>query len=386
MKRYAYVLALTLCACNPNKTALDANYHPTERNWGSLQPVWRDEFDDPKSIQVPDPDKWVVAEYCNGWNNEEQCYDSGNITVSGGLLTITAKRDTCSGTAHNDTLLVNEQGTVACTGSGTANYSSGRLHTRVLSPPGPHTWKYGRVEIRAKLAYGGGTWSAFWMMPHPEKYKTWPQSGEIDILEAVNLRSPNASPDAVESNVHLCSPPGTYYTTKQQPNSGCPKLSNDFPGINYQQAHIPQKLLLSPDSGGCWPDLSNGFHTYALEWNEWQMRFYLDDQLIHTVWHGPDAQKVAPFREPFYLIVNLAIGGDMPNGNPPTKTTDTTTWLGGGGSTPNPVAKLVLDWVRIYECVTDATAKNCMFQGQGLGRKPPSVTTVQLCHTATLPE
>jgi len=373
MKRSTLALALGLCACNPNKTALDANYHPTERNWGSLQPVWRDEFDDP-TITSPDPKKWVIAEFCGGYNGEQQCYTPQNAVVANGYLTITAKPDSCSGSSIGQAEQNNEQGSVTCSGLPGPDYSSARLHTRVFTPPGPYAWKYGRVEIRAKLPYGQGTWPAFWMMPYPEKYGVWPGSGEIDIMETANLRTVSVPKDFIQSNVHVCSKASNFWDSSPPANAvtNCIIYSNihgDGPNTNSHHKASSEKKLFPYDANGCPEDLVNRFHTYALEWNDFDLRFYIDDQLVqqlpHVVING------FPFREPFYLIINLAVGGGM------AQSINTGGWL--GASTASPSAKLVLDWIRVYECVPDATAKKCIYDGQGLGRKPPAGIPVLIC-------
>jgi beta-glucanase (GH16 family) len=385
MKRYALLPALTLAACNPNKTALDASFHPTERDWVL---AWSDEFDPPATLI--DPGKWVTAAYCGGFNHEEQCYTPNNVairpgpTAGTGHLIITARKEQCHGTGAGVAAGNNSVGWVSCPPNSqvkTFNYSSGQVHSRIQPQGSLHSWKYGRIEIRAKLPYGKGTWAAFWMMPQSEaKYGGWPQSGEIDILEAVNLRSPNQSGDQVQANVHLCSL--AFYTPNPHPISAtpCPDL-DALPGPanlpSYKQVHGPQALMLAPD-GNCWPDLSGQFHTYAVEWSDADLRFFLDDKLIgsHIV-HGEDDKQVAPFREPFYLILNLAVGGDMPNGNPPHQSTDTATWR--DGATPNPKAELVLDWVRVYSCGTDPNARKCIYKGTGLGAKPVPVQWQPVC-------
>lgn len=371
MKRFALLLALALCACNPNKTILDAQFHPTDRGWGSHQPVWSDEFDG----TALDTAKWVTARFCGGYNNEAQCYTDrqANITVGGGYLTITARYEAqgCEGT--DIAAAPNEFGTVSCTPSTALPdyaYSSGRIHTRVTtataaSPPPPWTWRYGRVEIRAQLPYGTGTWPAFWMLPEPQAYGQWPRSGEIDIMEAVNLHSPTVAGDYVQSNIHLCSE-ASYYTAEPS-SAGTPVCQSPPPpppatqqiSPNYQKASFPRQLYLTPTADWS-PNLTTAFHTYAMEWSDLDMRFFVDDQLIGRVLHVTDPYDRAPFQQPFYLIVNLAVGGDMPMG------IDRTNWL----QSPGPTAQLVIDWIRVYDCFPDPTARRCIYQhDEGIGRQ-----------------
>lgn len=380
MKRYAFVLALALCACNPNKTLVDANFHPTQRGW-SPTPIWSDEFNG----NALDPSKWVTAKFCLGFNNEQQCYTDlpQNVSVSNGHLVIRARPDNCSGASALAAAASNEVGWATCNpGPPFPNYSSGRLHTRVTpGSSGQHSWKYGRVEIRAKLPYGDGTWPAFWMMPQANTYGGWPESGEIDIMETASLHSPTQTGDRVEANVHLCSKSG--YTPNPPPPGTNPHTCQDLRTAKadngYEQVYYPRKLYMAPD-GNCWPDLSKRFHTYSMEWSNNDLRFFLDDKLIGThILHGSDEHNVAPFQHPFYLIINLAIGGDMV----PNNLVDPNTWM---PTTPR-TAELVVDWVRVYECSTDvATARGCIYNGNGLGRKPPAVTQVTECTSGWLPD
>jgi beta-glucanase (GH16 family) len=378
MKRHAFVLASTvaLCACNPNLTAVDAGYHPTQRNW---VPTWNDEFTSGNTPVAPGTGKWVTAKFCGGFNAEKQCYTDllQNVSMRNGHLIIRAMPDNCWGTDAHTAAGNNEVGTVTC-GSGTPThfYSSGRLHTLVTPSSDTHSWKYGRIEIRAKLPYGDGTWPAFWMMPADNNYGKWPQSGEIDIMEAVNLESPTEAGDKVESNVHLCSKPG-YYTPNApggNPNPHpCANVRTLTGDNSYDQVHFPRKLYMAPD-GNCWPDLSKRFHTYSMEWSDNDLRFFLDDKLIGTHILHANVDNVAPFQHPFYLIINLAVGGKMVPNNGHVDTND---WM---PTTPRS-AELVIDWVRVYWCGTDPnTARGCIYQGTGLGRKPTSaVLAVDPC-------
>jgi len=375
MKRYAFILALALCACNPNLTAVDAGFHPTQRNW-SL--AWSDEFN---SGSAPATSNWVTAQFCGGFNNEQQCYTNlpQNVAVSNGYLVIRAKPDNCSGTNAATAAANNEIGSVTCNAGPPNTYSSARLHTRVTSSQ--HAWTYGRVEIRAKLPYGVGTWPAFWMMPLTSTYGNWPQSGEIDIMETVNLRSPNQTGDRIESNIHLCSRPG-FYTPNPPSGNPNPHPCHDVRAAtgnsSYDQVFYPQKLYLAPD-GHCWPDLSKAFHTYSMEWSNNDLRFFLDDKLIGTRIVHAAIDNVAPFQHPFYLIINLAVGGNMvPNGG----AINPNTWM---PTTPRS-AELVVDWVRVYTCGPDSTARDCIYRGNGLGRKPPGATLALECPALGRPD
>jgi beta-glucanase (GH16 family) len=374
MRKLAWSAVALLCACNPNKTVLDAEFHPTDRGWGSHQPVWQDEFDG----TALNSNKWIAAEYCAGFTGEEQCYRPANATVSQGLLTITAKVESCSGStlpADAQAVLGNKEvGTVYCpphTGQQPFAYSSARIHTRISpgSTPPFHSWRFGRVEIRAKLPRGHGTWPALWMMPMQDNDGAWPASGEIDIMEAINLQSPHAAPDFIQSNVHLCARTQyTYYTPDPNPSNDAAQNCN---ALNIgQDSYVPvyREMRMNLPPSPAWqpsqPDLTTEFHTYALEWSDWDMRFYVDNKLVGSVLHGEDGHSRAAFRHDFYLIINLAVGGDWPTGkgqNP----VNTANWL------HNPDrAELVIDWVRVYSCFPDPLARKCIYDGAGLGEAP----------------
>jgi beta-glucanase (GH16 family) len=350
MKRLVTAAAALLCACNPNKTVLDAEFHPTDRGWGSREPVWADEFDG----TALDPAKWVVAQFCGGFNHEKQCYRPNNISVGGGYLTITAKVQTCEG--DDPATLANEVGTVDCQSDDpnkpNFSYTSGRIHTRIDPLNLQRGWRGGRIEIRAKLPHGTGTWPAFWMLPF-DVYGPWPRSGEIDIMEAADLSSPNVAADYVQSNIHLCHENAYNADNNPAATTECQKLHATYHKVSYAQKLYPTSVA------GWSSDLSTQFHTYSMEWSDWDMRFFLDDHLIGRVLHRPDAFGADPFTQRFYLLINLAVGGDMPSTPAPSS------W-----SASPEHAELVLDWVRVYMCVPDLTSKNCIYQGDsGIGRK-----------------
>jgi beta-glucanase (GH16 family) len=372
MKKLLVAAAAILCACNPNKTVLDAEFHPTDRGWGSGAPVWSDEFDG--NSMVPDPGKWVVARFCGGHNAEEQCYTDSpsNIYVdtNAGHLIITARDETNQGKCDGDDIAAVENPTLDEAGSSScpatdANkqdyaYSSARIHSRVFRPGELNAWKYGRIEIRARLPYGHGTWPAFWLMPvNPPATEPWPISGEIDMMETVNLDYPHQSDDFLQADIHFCHW-GLFTPDSNAPafaNANCSTLNS--PDWVYSKFHNP---MLISGLQGWFPDLVTTFHTYAMEWSDLDLRFFVDDRLIgRTVHDSPEGH--APFKHPFYLIINLAVGGNWPtkNGTLPVITSN---WL------QSSRAELLIDWVRVYECVPDPLARNCIYEADGgLGRQ-----------------
>lgn len=279
--------------------------------------VWSDEF----AGSSIDQRKWTFEIDCRGGGNQEQqCYtDSAeNAFVSDGTLKIVA-RPAADGAPQP--------------------YTSARLNTKYQGD-----WKYGRIEVRAKAASGQGAWPAIWMMPTDDVYGGWPKSGEIDIFEAVNLKTVDAEGN-VEANVH-----GTLHYGRDSPN-------NVYTGKAYT---LP---------GGVNP--ADSFNTYAIEWQEGEIRWYVNDYLYqtqqasrvrtnsrgeiiglnHRGWFAEyfniatgklETQwNAAPFDQRFHLILNLAVGGNWPE-NVNNLGIDADAFANG--------QTFEIDWVRVYEC------------------------------------
>jgi beta-glucanase (GH16 family) len=243
------------------------------------QLVWSDEFNG----SAVDPANWEIMlgdgtayGLPAGWGNNELEYYTGrsqNLSVSGGYLHIIARQENYAG----------------CT------YTSARLRTKGL-----HDFLYGRIEARIKLPSTKGIWPAFWMMPTDSVYGGWAASGEIDILESIN----------VATTVY-----GTIHYGGQWPNNVSSGGSQS--GTNF----------------------SNDFHTYAIEWSADLMRWYVDGSLFYSVtsdtWYSSAApnNNRAPFDQLFHILLNVAVGGNWP-GYP-------------DGSSVFPQEMLV-DWVRVY--------------------------------------
>jgi len=226
--------------------------------------VWSDEF---SALQL-DPETWFFesgdgSQYgLNGWgNNELQWYLPDSVELANGMLTITARQESQNG----------------------YNFTSARLHTRDR-----FAFRYGRIEARIRLPGGQGLWPAFWLMPQDEVYGGWAASGEIDIIEAVNLGGTGGN------EVH-----GTLHYGGAWPN-------NLFTGNQYLVA----------------TSATDEFHDYALEWDVAEIRWYVDDVLYATqnVWTSTGAPYPAPFDQYFYIILNVAVGGNFP-GAPDAGTT-----------------------------------------------------------------
>ena len=145
---------------------------------GEWRLVWSDEFDGPQIDRA----KWDFDVDCwGGGNDERQCYTDSrrNAFIRDGKLVISARKERASGPAFP---LSQRSEPGKANARATRDYTSARLVTR-----GKAAWTYGKIEVRAKLPGGQGTWPAIWMLPEGNAYGTWAASGEIDILEAVNL-------------------------------------------------------------------------------------------------------------------------------------------------------------------------------------------------------
>ena len=239
--------------------------------------VWSDEFN---TGTLPDPEKWNYRtedgcpELCGFGNGEWQWYTDAtpkNARIENGKLIIEA---------HNEKI---EK----------AEYSSARLNSRYKGD-----WLYGRFEIRAKMPSGRGTWPAIWMMPTDMEYGKWPKSGEIDIMEHVGY-----NPDEVSGTVH----------------------TESFNHIIGTHKGVHHPFLGSEDK----------FHTYGINWTPEKIEFFVDDDMYFTFENTGKGTADYPFDKKFYIILNLAIGGN----------------LGGQqGVDPNAFpTRMEVDFVRVYQ-------------------------------------
>jgi len=270
-----------------------------------IQPIeWQLVFEDEFDGDSLDTSKWNIdtgdgcPDFCGWGNNEKQVYSEDNITVSGGVLTIQGRQE-ADGT-----------------------YTSARINTK-----GKFDFQYGKVEVKARLPAGAGTWPAIWMLhSDPTIYGPWPLSGEIDIMEAFN--------PGVDGNTSIRS--STHYGLPTQP---------------------PEGTTDAYDIVGASPDME--FYEYSMEWERDKLRFYVDGK--H--WQSQNAQnwyvyypaaeaglfetdlydefspyqlggRDSPFDQLFHLIINLALGGN-PVGDPD----------------PNIFPQnFEIDYVRVYTC------------------------------------
>lgn len=213
--------------------------------------VWSDEFDQPG---LPDASRWDYDTVRNrlGWyNNERQYYArdrAENAVVSGGQLLITARKESLSSAAD----------------WGGQAYTSARLLTR-----GKAAWTYGFFEVRAKLPCGVGTWPAIWTLGTGGR---WPQDGEIDIMEQVG-----SNPSRVFGTVHT---------------------QSGFAG-NSRGGEIQI-------SNAC-----TAFHNYQMTWTADAIEFAVDGVTYHRYPNPRTGVAAWPFDAPQYLLLNIAIGGDL---------------------------------------------------------------------------
>jgi len=217
-------------------------------------PVWSEEFDDAFGDGTLNESRWVLTQYGGGnGNNEEQFYTtrSDNLHIEDGVLKIVGKRESFEDEDH------------------TKSFTSGKITTKGKGYWGPGT----RIEVRAKLPLGEGTWPAIWMMPMDSNYGGWPDSGEIDIMEALG-----------RSHGHVF---GTIHTG----------------AYNH--------MLGTHQGKSFYTDFSE-WHTYALEWEDNKLTWYTDGNLYNT-FAPDDIDDYAkwPFNRRFYLILNLALGGNL---------------------------------------------------------------------------
>ncbi len=292
-----------------------------EEGW---QLVWADEFD---GAEI-DRGKWDFDVDCwGGGNNERQCYTDrrGNAAVKDGKLIITARKEKATGPAfplaqRGDPAKANEQAT--------RDYTSARLVTR-----GKAAWTYGKIEVRAKLPQGQGTWPAIWMLPEDSRYGTWAASGEIDILEAVNLGVRCDTCEGGVENRIL----GTLHFGGQWP-------ANKHKG---DETALPAPI--------------DDFHVFGIVWEKGKIVWTVDGKPYATRVVGEwstsgSSDPAAPFDRPFHLLLNLAVGGGLAEGR------------GLKGVDARGYPKIMeVDWVRVWQCGEDeASRSRCgLMGGQG---------------------
>jgi beta-glucanase (GH16 family) len=240
--------------------------------------VWSDEFDG-TSIAATN---WSFEAGNNGgWgNNELEYYTSRaqNAYVTNGLLHIVARQESFGG----------------------FNYTSARMKSQ-----NHFSKQYGKIEFRAKMPSGVGFWPALWMMGNNFPSVGWPACGEIDVME-----NKGGVPGQVQGTIHFS---------------------------NSSNQHVQSTAFYNfPVGNG-----ATNFHVYLLSWATNSIQWYVDGQLYETQtsWTSSTGPYPAPFNQPFFLIMNLAVGGNYV-GNPGTNSINTNSiWPG----------DMQLDYVRVYD-------------------------------------
>lgn len=236
----AVLCAAMIVGCD----AADPASAPEATDLDGWRLVWADEFD---VDGLPDPSRWTYEEGLIR-NDELQYYTRArpeNARVENGALVIEARREAWEG----------------------ADYTSASVTTRGIT-----SWRYGRIEVRAKLPTGRGMWPAIWMLGENIDEVGWPACGEIDIMENVGF-----DPDRIHANVHT-------------------EAFNHVLGTNLGE------VIDLPD-----PHLD--FHVYAVEWRPDRIEFFLDGERYFSFENSGAGPAEWPFDTPHFLILNAAVGG-----------------------------------------------------------------------------
>jgi len=247
--------------------------------------TWSDEFDGQDGSAV-DATKWVHDVGGSGWGNQElEYYTNGtqNAVVMGGNLVITAT--TAGASSYN----------CSYPSSGPCQYTSARLLTQ-----NKFSQRYGRIEARIQIPKGQGLWPAFWMLGTDISTNGWPTCGEIDIMENIGKE-----PSTNNGSLHM-------------PAAGTSN-DDDLTGTYT----LPGNAKLGDD-----------FHTYAIEWSAAAIKFYVDDNLYETQTPSTATGRTWKFDHPFFMLLNVAVGGQ---------------WPGAPDSTTTFPQTMKVDWVRVYE-------------------------------------
>ena len=299
------LLLLLLISCggstsDVNDTTLSnsGNYNnttpnnPTQSYTFNNELVWSDEFDQDGPVSQ---DKWNVETIPpnNGswWNGELQFYTDkeDNIRVEEGLLKITAKYESYEG----------------------KNYTSARINTQ-----DKFEFIYGRVEMRAKLPNWEGMWPAFWLLGANIDEIGWPNCGELDILEHGDYVKDSTSndPGLISSAVHY-GPQDYLRQTTNVPG----KIFFDTGQERFIRS---EKIIEKP---------FEEYHTYSMQWSPDKIQFFIDEEL-HLEF--PMQSQHSPFDKPFFLLLNLAVGGH---------------WTDGYVASGFTEATYKIDYVRVYQ-------------------------------------
>ena len=275
-----------------NSTTNTTPNNPTQSYTFNNELVWSDEFDQDGPVSQ---DKWNVETIPpnNGswWNGELQFYTdkADNIRVEEGLLKITAKYESYEG----------------------KNYTSARINTQ-----DKFEFTYGRVEMRAKLPNWEGMWPAFWLLGANIDEIGWPNCGELDILEHGDYVKDSTSndPGLISSAVHY----GPQDYSRQTTNVP----GKIFFDTGQERFIRSEKIIEKP---------FEEYHTYSMQWSPDKIQFFIDGEM-HLEF--PMQSQHSPFDKPFFLLLNLAVGGH---------------WTDGYVASGFTEATYEIDYVRVYQ-------------------------------------
>ncbi len=265
-------LAVGIIKDNDQPSNFDSEGYVTPSEYFGYDLSWADEFSG--DVLNMDNYNFDLGDGCPnlcGWgNNELEFYtdEPENISVGDGKLTITA------------------------TQLGTQGYRSAKIHTK-----GKKEFKFGRIDVRAKLPEGQGIWPAIWMLGSNIDEVGWPACGEIDIMELVGHK-----PEVAHGTAHWGNPgdPSTFVGSS---------ITSD-------------------------KKFSEQFHVFTLVWEQNEIKWYMDETHFHTINLGNMQGAAYRFNAPFYMIFNVAVGGNWP-GNPNASTTFP--------------QKMEIDYVRVFQ-------------------------------------
>ncbi len=241
----------------------------------AAQPGYTQIWNDEFDGAALDQAKWTAETVQNPHNNEKQAYLPEQVTVAGGNMVITSTNQP----------------------SGNKDYRSGRVHS-------DWTHQYGRWEVRADLPTSRGMWPAIWLLPDTTRYN-WPSQGEIDIME-----NRGHQPRQTSSAYH--------YGTSNPYN-------HQYVSSEQTTARFGQPV-----------DYHSGFHTYAVDWDDTKIRFYVDDVNYYTVYDADVGGFIGNQTAPMQMTLNTAVGGQFLQGFQPDATT---VWP----------QQFLVDYVRVFE-------------------------------------
>ncbi len=271
---FALISSCAKTSTQGSSAPANVNTTPATKEWSfETIPAWSDEFD---YSGLPNTAKWNYDIGGGGWgNNELQYYTDNikNVEVANGVLSITARKESMGGKDYTSTRLISKN---------------------------KGDFLYGRIEVKAKLPTGKGTWPAIWMLPTDWAYGGWPKSGEIDIMEHVGYDQ-----DKVHISVHT----EAYHHS-----------------INTQKTGT--RMV---------PGASTSFHTYRIDWTPNSIKGFIDGEQMFQFLNEGKGSAVWPFDKRFHILINVAFGGN---------------WGAAQGIDPSVLPqKLEVDYVRVYKLI-----------------------------------